>query len=69
MALMLASPAPRRLQAVDLSMPTALAALIESSRLTDAERFLYNGFALQRLETARQELQRLTKAGTTPGAE
>jgi hypothetical protein len=54
------------LQAVDLSMPIALATLIESSRFTDVERNLYNGFAFNRLETARQELQRLAQTGIKP---
>lgn len=61
-------PAPRRLQAVDLSMPAALATLIELRGLTDRERHLYNGFALRRLEMASQELQRLAQARTKTGA-
>jgi hypothetical protein len=59
---------PRMLQAVDLSMPIALATLIESSRFTDVERNLYNGFAFQRLETGRQELQRLAQTGMKPAS-
>lgn len=66
--MMQANPTPRRLDAVDLSLPIALGALIESRRLTDAERHLYNGFALRRFETAHRELQRLTQAGTKPAA-
>lgn len=61
-------PAPRRLQAVDLSMPAALATLIELRGLTDRERHMYNGFALRRLEMASQELQRLAQARTKTGA-
>jgi hypothetical protein len=63
-----AYPAPRKLQAVDLSRPAALAALIESSLITDVERHLYNGFALRRLEHAHHELNRLGQAGTKPAA-
>jgi hypothetical protein len=66
MAVIRAVPVRRRLELVDLSMPLALATLIESSRFTDAERRLYNGFALQRLEHAQQQLQCLAKAGMTP---
>jgi hypothetical protein len=68
MAMMHAYPAPREHEAVDLSRPVALAALIESSLITDAERHLYNGFALRRLEIARHELKRLGQAGTKPAA-
>lgn len=66
MAVIRAIPTPSRLDVVDLSMPLALAALIESSRFTDAERRVYNGLALQRLEHAQQQLQRLAKAGMKP---
>jgi hypothetical protein len=59
---------PRMLQAVDLSMPIALAALIEASRFTDVERRRYNGFALRRLESAREELHRLAQTGTKPAS-
>jgi hypothetical protein len=66
--MMRAYPTPRRLQAVDLSMPAALATLIELRGLTDRERHLYNGFTLRRLEIASQELQRLAQAGTKTAA-
>jgi len=66
MAVIRVYPTRSRLDTVDLSMPVALAALIESRRLTDSERHLYIGFALSRIEAAHQESQRLVQAGTKP---